>query len=163
MTTPVPGTQDVTVISAGEEVGDFGHIFVNGRDISPNRRGYNVAIIQPGNLRTANFDTHLDPTASADLARFIASAPPNALIAIAAADEASANLSEEAVHALQAVGAQGDLRGCFRCSHAFIRMPAGATFETLDALRPAGVTSGLGLTEPGPAALVDWIRVEMVE
>jgi acetyl esterase/lipase len=144
-------------------VGDFGHIFVNGRDISPNRRGYNVAIIQSGNLRTANFDTHLDPTASTALARFITSAPPDALIAVAADDEASANLSEEAVHALQAVGAQGDLRGCFRCSHAFIRMPAGATFETLDALGPAGITSGRGLTEPGPAALVEWIRVEMVE
>ncbi|HXV98336.1 MAG TPA: hypothetical protein VEC93_07925, partial [Anaerolineae bacterium] len=46
---------DITVLSAGEEVGDFGHIFVNGRDISPNQRGYNVAIVQPnGAIQSAN-------------------------------------------------------------------------------------------------------------
>ncbi len=157
---------EVTVLSAGEEVGDFGHIFVNGRDISPNQRGYNVAIIQPeGVLHTASFDTHLDSSASVALARFLArfASPPNPFIAVAAADEASANLTEEAVHALQAIGAKGDLRGCFRCSHAFIRPPSGATFEALDALRPVGVTTGLGLTEPGLAAEVEWIKLDPVE
>jgi hypothetical protein len=157
-------TSDITVLSAGEEVGDFGHIFVNGRDISPNQRGYNAAIIQPnGAIETANFDTHLDPAASTALARFLASLPPGALIAVAAADEASANLGQEAVGALQSIGAKGDLRGCFRCSHAFIRAPSGETFEALDALRPAGVSTGLGLTEPGIAALVEWIQIGTVE
>ncbi|MCK6627105.1 MAG: hypothetical protein L6R45_18250 [Anaerolineae bacterium] len=167
--TPLPDqTEDwppeITVLSAGEEVGDFGHIFINGRDVSPNQRGYNVAIIPPNApIQTANFDTHLDPAASAALARLLASSPPASLIALAAADEASANLSEEAVRALQALGAVGDLRGCFRCSHAFIRTSSGQTFEALDALRPVGVTIGLGLTEPQVAAEVEWIRVEAVE
>jgi len=167
--TPLPDqTEDwppeITVLSAGEEVGDFGHIFINGRDVSPNQRGYNVAIIPPNApVQTANFDTHLDPAASAALARLLASSPPASLIALAAADEASANLSEEAVRALQALGAAGDLRGCFRCSHAFIRTPSGQTFEALDALRPVGVTIGLGLTEPQVAAEVEWIRIEAVE
>ncbi|MCL4301888.1 MAG: hypothetical protein KJ077_39700 [Anaerolineae bacterium] len=167
---PFPGGQasgwppEVTVLSAGEEVGDFGHIFVNGREFSPNRRGYNIAIIQPdGLLSTASFDTHLDPNASTGLARFLASSPPDSLIAAAAADEASAHLSEEAVHALQAVGARGDLRGCFRCNHAFIRTPQGETYEAFDALHPAGVTTGLGLTEPHVAAEVEWIKVEVIE
>ena len=101
--------------------------------------------------------------ASTALARFLASLPPDALIAVAAADEASANLSQEAVGALQSIGAKGDLRGCFRCSHAFIRAPSGETFEALDALRPAGVTTGLGLTEPGIAALIERIQIEAVE
>jgi hypothetical protein len=168
--TPMPegqteaGPPDITVLSAGEEVGDFGHIFVNGRDISPNQRGYNIAIVQPnGALQTANFDTHLDPAASSALARFLASSPPHAFIAVAAADEASANLSQEAVRTLQSIGAKGDLRGCFRCSHAFIRTPSGETFEALDPLRPVGVTAGLGLTEPNIAALVEWIQIETVE
>jgi hypothetical protein len=157
-------TQEVTALSAGEEIGDFGHIFVNGRDISPNQRGYNIAIIQPnGAIRTANFDTHLDPAASTAMANFILSAPAQALIAVAAADEASDNLNEEAVHALQAIDARGDLRGCFRCSHAFIHIASGETLEAVDALRPVGVTSGLGLTEPSVAALVEWIRIEPVE
>ncbi len=157
-------TPDVTVLSAGEEVGNFGHIFVNGYDVSPNQRGYNIAVLQPdGGLQTASFDTHLDPSASTALARFLASSPPTSLIAVAAADEASAHLTEEAVLALQTIGAKGDLRGCFRCSHAFIRTPSGAVFESLDALRPVGVTTGLGLTEPTLAAEVEWIKVEAVE
>lgn len=170
MAMPFPGSQaevwppEVTVLSAGEEVGDFGHIFINGREVSPNQRGYNIAIIQPdGLISVANFDTHFDPHASTALAHFLASSPPNAFIAAAAADEASANLSEEAVHALQAVGAKGDLRGCFRCSHAFIRTPPGETYEAFDALHPVGVTTRLGLTEPQMAAEVEWIKVEVIE
>jgi hypothetical protein len=155
---------EITILSAGEEVGDFGHIFVNGYDVSPNQRGYNVAVIQPdGTLHTANFDTHLDPAASTALTRLLASSPPASLLALAAADEASASLSEEAVRALQALGAAGDLRGCFRCSHAFIRTPSGETFEALDSLQPVGVTTGLGSTEPQVAAEVEWIRIEAVE
>jgi hypothetical protein len=150
----------VTVLSAGEEVGNYGHIFVNGRERSPNQRGYNVVIIEPdGRWQAANFDTHLDPTASAALAGFIRTASAKALIAVAAADEASNQLGEEAVAALQAIGATDDLRGCFRCSHAFIRNQAGHTVEILDPLRPAGVTTNLGLTEPNIAALVDWIQI----
>jgi hypothetical protein len=158
---------DITVLSAGHEVGNFGHIFVNGHEVSSNQRGYNIAIIQPnGMLQVANFDTHFDPTASAALASFINTPPPDALIAIAAADEASANLSEAAVLALQSIGATGDLRGCFRCSHAMITQ-TGKTgwlaIEALDSRRPVGVTTGWGLTEPGLAAEIDWIRVESVE
>lgn len=150
---------DVSVLSAGEEVGDFGHIYINGQEVSPNQRGYNIAILQPdGTLRTANFDTHLDPAASTSLANFLASSPPDALIALAAADEASARLSQDAVDALHTIGVTGDLRGCFRCSHAFIRDSAGRTYEALDPLRPVGVTTGLGLTEPGLVAQVEWIE-----
>jgi hypothetical protein len=160
---PEGWTPNITVLSAGEEVGDFGHIFVNGREISPNQRGYNVAIIQADKIEMANFDTHLDPAASAALARFLASPPPDTVIAVVAADEASANLSEEGVRALQALGAKGDLRDCFRCSHTFIRDSSGAAFEALDALRPVGVTTGLGLTEPAVAAEVEWIEIETIE
>ncbi|MBN1219015.1 MAG: hypothetical protein JXM69_08805 [Anaerolineae bacterium] len=158
---------DVTVLSAGQEVGDFGHIFVNGHEVSPNQRGYNVALIRAdGTVRPASFDTHLDPATSIDLADFINTAPPDILIAVAAADEASANLSEDAVQALQSIGAAGDLRGCFRCSHAIIGQPGqvrGTAIEALDALRPVGVTTGLGLTEPTIAAQIAWIKVEPVE
>jgi hypothetical protein len=157
-------TPIITVLSAGKEVGDFGHIFVNGYEVSPNQRGYNVVIVQPDDqLHPANFDTHLDPTASSALADFINTAPADALVAVAAADEASANLSEAAVLALQSIGASGDLRGCFRCSHAIIGQPgqaSGTAIEALDPLGPAGVTTGLGSTEPKVAAVVDWIWIE---
>ncbi|MBN1994345.1 MAG: hypothetical protein JW953_16730 [Anaerolineae bacterium] len=165
---PFPGPNtpplDVTVLSAGQEVGSFGHIFVNGHQVSPNQRGYNVALIQAnGDIRAAHFDTHLDPAASAGLAGFIEAAPPQEMVVATAADEASASLSQEAAAALQSLGARGDLRGCFRCSHALIGQTGqtgGAAIELLDPLRPVGLTTAWGLTEPAVAAVVDWIRVE---
>jgi hypothetical protein len=171
---PVTGSPlvDITVMSAGEEVGNFGHIFVNGYEVSSNKRGYNLAVIQPdGSVLTANFDTNDDPTASQSLSQYLAPAeaagwPPGAMVAVAVADEASANLSDAAVRALQQLGATGDLRGCFRCSHALLsRLDTSnqRLAETLDPLRPVAVTSGLGLTEPHVAALVEAIQLERVE
>jgi hypothetical protein len=156
---------DITAISAGEEVGGFGHIFFNGYEVSPNERGYNVALRQPdGELAVRSFDTHLNPAAAEALTAFIQPATlSQTSIAVAAADEASLNLSEAAVHELQHTsGARGDLRGCFRCSQALIRTADGQTLEALDPLRPVGITTGLGLTEPRVAAVVDWVRVELL-
>ncbi|MCG3208731.1 MAG: hypothetical protein FOGNACKC_02343 [Anaerolineae bacterium] len=156
-----PPPADGTVMSAGEEVGDYGHIYVNGREVSPNERGYNAAIITAAGVQTANFDTHADPAASARLAEFLAAAPPGATIALAAADEASANLSEAAVQAIrQATGAAGDLRGCFRCSHALIRTADGQLLEQLDALRPVAVSTAFGLTEPAVAVWLESVTIE---
>jgi len=154
-----PAPPDITVLSAGEEVGSYGHIYVNGIDVSPNRRGYNVAVITPDGVQTANFDTHADPAAA--LAQFLRAAPANATIALAAADEAGAQLSDDAAQTIrQVTGATGSLRGCFRCSHAIIRPAGGPPLEALDALRPVAVTTGPGLTEPALAAQVDWLKIE---
>ncbi|MFQ5610761.1 MAG: interleukin-like EMT inducer domain-containing protein [Anaerolineae bacterium] len=154
----------LTVVSAGEEVGDFGHIYLNGRDASPNERGYNAAIISAGGalLAAASFDTHQGADASRALAEFLAAAPDDAFVALAVADEASANLTEEAVQALRSLGARGDLRGCFRCSHAFLRTPDGTTLEALEPLGPASVAVGWGLTEPQAAVLVESVVFETV-
>ena len=38
---------NLVVQSAGQEVGDFGHIYVDGQDVSPNERGYNVVVLNP--------------------------------------------------------------------------------------------------------------------
>ena len=160
-----PGTApvDVTVISAGEEVGGFGHIFVNGYDLSTNERGYNIAILTAEGAQVANFDTHFDSNASLALAEFTQAAPAKALVAVAAADEASQNLSEQAVLALQqTTGGLSDMRGCRRCSQVILRTTDGSIMEGFDSLQPVGVTTGLGLTEPNIAALVDKISLKMI-
>lgn len=155
---PRPGgaTGEITVLSAGEEVGDFGHIYVNGYDISANQRGYNLARLYPDRIETAVFDTHGDSAAATELVRFLQNGPEGAILAGAVADEASFNLNEAAVMALQPVA---DLRGCFRCSQAFIITPT-AAYQALDPLGPVGLTTGLGLTEGRIAALLESIRVE---
>jgi len=164
---PEGNTPALLVQSAGQEVGDFGHIYVNGVDVSPNQRGYNVAVISSqGDITTAGFDTHLDPDASAALAEFIAAVPEGHTIAIAAADEVSMNLGEEAVAALRSVGAAGDLRERFRWSHAIIGVKGanpGSAIEALDGLRPVSVAAGPSVTQPRVAAAVEWIRFESSE
>jgi hypothetical protein len=155
------------VQSAGEEVGDLGHIYLDGVEVSLNQRGYNLAVISPqGEVQSASFDTHLDPAASGALAAFIAAAPQGATVAVAAADEASLNLGEEAVAALHSIGAAGDLRGKFRWSHAVIGVKGsapGSALEAMDGLRPVGVAAGPAVTEPSVAAAVAWIRFEVQE
>ena len=67
-TTSVESPVSLAVASAGQEVGDLAEIYVEGRDVSPGGRGYNLAVIDPasGSVEaTANFDTHLDEGASA--------------------------------------------------------------------------------------------------
>jgi len=149
---------NLVVQSAGQEVGDFGHIFVDGRDLSLNGRGYNVVVLdsKSGELvDRATFDTHLDGEASRAMAVFLAAVPPGSIVAVAAADEASRLLEQPAVTALQEIGAVGDMRGKFRWGHAIIGVqgaPPGTALEALDWMRPVSLVVGEGLTEPEAAA-----------
>jgi hypothetical protein len=157
----------LVVQSAGQEVGDFGHIYVNGVDVSSNERGYNVAVLAPGgSVKVAAFDTHLDVGASQRLAEFIAAVPEGVTVAVAAADEASMKLGEEGVAALRSIGATGDLRGKFRWSHAIIGVKGGApasALEVMDGLRPVAVASGPAVTQPFVAAGVAWLHFKTEE
>ena len=159
LTSPV----NLVVRSAGLEVGNFGHIYVDGEDISPNERGYNIALLHPQTgdvIQTASFDTHLDPEGSQALADFLISVPPGTIVAVAAADEASRLLGQEAVDALLGIGASASLKDRFRWGHAIIGiqgMPPGTASETLGWMRPITLTAGEGATEPGLAAAFDSI------
>ena len=156
--TGVESPVNLVVHSAGQEVGDFGHIYVDGLDVSPNERGYNVAVIHPETgvvEQTAAFDTHLDAAASEELAGFLGGVPGGRIVAVAASDEASRLLGEDAVEALRGIGAQGDLRDRFRWGHAIIGVQgatAGTALEAMDWMRPVAVVAGEGATEPGLAA-----------
>jgi len=160
-----PSAVTVLVQSAGQEVGDLGHIYVNGVDVSPNQRGYNVAVIGPeGSIHAAAFDTHVDPNASTTMAQFVTAVPPGWIVAVAAADEASMNLGEEGVAALRSIGASGDLRERFRWSHAIIGIKGkvpGTALEAMDGLRPVALASGPAVSQPTVAAAVGWLQFEV--
>ncbi|MEX1018037.1 MAG: interleukin-like EMT inducer domain-containing protein [Litorilinea sp.] len=148
----LPAT-NLLVRSAGEEVGDFAQIFVNGHDHAPNLIGYNlVALTSTGTvLETAAFDTHGDPAAGDALAHWLTQWPAGTLIAGAVADEASLNLNAAAVAALATVGSTVDLRGQFRSSHAFIGMVGaqpGQAREAVTLLTPAAVGHGIPQETP---------------
>ncbi len=161
--TGVESPAHLAVQSAGQEVGDFGHIYVNGRQVSPDERGYNVAVLHPQSgevIQTAAFDTHLDEGASQDLATFLAGVPAGYVVAVAAADEASRLLGQEAVEALRGIGATGDLRDRFRWGHAILGVQGaapGTAMEVMDWMRPVTLVVGEGATEPDLAAALSSI------
>jgi len=164
--TQIAAPFSIVVRSAGSEVGDFAHIYVNGVDAAPNTRGYNLVIIHEhtGAVEArAAFDTFASADASARLAQFIAQIPQGRIVAVAVRDEASRHLRQEAVDALQSIGARADLRGKWRWSHALIGVKgaaAGTVWEAAFETMPAQLVLGIGATEPNVAAAIEWIKVE---
>jgi len=164
--TGVRSPAHIFVRSAGLEVGWFAHIYVNGQDVSPGGRGYNVAVLDPETgvvEHVASFDTHGDEGASHALATFIREVQPGQIVLAAVNDEASLLLTEEAVAALRSVGAKEDLRGKFRWGHALIGVKGaspGEAVEGADLLRPVSLAVGQALSEPWVAGALDWLRVE---
>ncbi len=168
----LPSTQianhpiSIVVRSAGEEQGAFGHIYVNGVDASPNARGYNIVVIEPRTgkiVARENFDTFLSGRESARLAEFVNQIAEGDIVAVAASDEASQHLTEQAVNALSAIGARQDLRGKFRWSHAIIGVkgaPRGSASELASETRVSQVMLNAPFTSPNVAASIGEIRIE---
>jgi hypothetical protein len=161
--TGVSSPVNILIKSAGEEVGDFGHIYVDGRNVSPDERGYNVVVVDPlsGAVKAAgHFDTFASEEESARLAEFIADIPDGTIVAVAVEDEASLHLTEDAVLALRTIGAREDLRNMFRWGHALIGVKGAGPGQALEAtglVRPVSVRAGQGFTEPGAAAAFDYV------
>ncbi|MBI4670740.1 MAG: hypothetical protein HY741_03600 [Chloroflexi bacterium] len=160
------GLFSIVVRSAGEEQGAFGHIFVRGKDESPNVRGYNIVVINPEKFGAvearANFDTFASEQESERMGEFIAQIPDGRIIVVAASDEASFHLTENAVNALKSLGARQDLRGKFRWSHALIANKGNpqSAREAASEIQVSQLIEGAGLIEPTAAASIGEIRIE---
>ncbi len=169
-TMPVTNIPDlpvsILVRSAGEEQGAFGHIYVNGVDESPNQRGYNVVVIEPrtGKIQAREtFDTHLTARESTRLVGFLQEIPEGDLVAIAASDEASLHLTTQAVEALRTIGADEDLRGKFRWSHAIIGVKGalpGSASESASETNVSQVYLNFPLTSSNLAVTLGEIRLQ---
>ena len=122
--------EDVSLLvrSAGQEVGDFAHFWLNGVDVAGGERGYNLVALDTQGvvLGQGTFDTLAGAEASAAMAAWLDQWPPGTVIAGAVADEASLNLGQDAVDALGRLGVLTDLRDRFRWSHAFIGVAGAA-------------------------------------
>lgn len=154
----------IVAYSAGSEVGDFAHIYVNGIDQSPNERGYNLVVINPqtGVVESRSvFDTFASEENAARLAQFIANIPNGKIVAVAVRDEASRMLTDSAVNAFRSIGASQDLREKFRWSHAIIGVKGRAgALESASEISPARVVVGIGAMEPNIAAAFEWIAIK---
>jgi hypothetical protein len=145
------------VQSAGEEVGDFAHIWINGVQHASGGRGYNVvAMTREGHiLAHASFDTMLT-TQSTRMAEWLNGWPEGTIVIGAVEDSAATEdgkaWDEVLRPALERLGVTGDLRGKLRWSHAFVGVvgaPPGSAWEEVALTMPATVWLGV----PLPAAV----------
>lgn len=163
--TGVTSPASLVVRSAGNEVGDFGHVFANGTDVSPNGVGYNVVVVNPqtGAVEAKEtFNTFVSAEEADRMARFIQGIPAGKIVAVAVRDEASRYLAAGAVDALRTLGAKEDLRGKWRWSHAVIGVKGaapGGALEVASETMPAQVVIGVGALEPNVAGALEWVGV----
>lgn len=138
-TTGVAVPVDIEVHSAGAEGGKFAYVTVgHGRrqmDASAHRRGYNVAVLDPerGELvEVRGFDTWANPYEAQALARFLDQVPEGYIVIAAVQEDGARHLTEEAVQALQRIGAAEDMRGREGQAHAVIGVKGAAPGTALE-------------------------------
>jgi len=91
---------------------NMGDIIINGRNISPERRGYNLAAINPvdGTVFDVDFfDFFEDPKAPENLRNKISSLPKDAIVCLSSQDEASLRMDEKTAKSLEEIGIKDSL------------------------------------------------------
>ncbi len=111
-------------------------IELDGVNLSPDRRGYNLVALDPAGrlLRASALDTFRASRSARRLAAWVAALPAGTIVAGAVRDEASGQLAEEAVQALRTLGVAGDLRSRFREAHACVGVKGATPGSALEAL-----------------------------
>src|SRR5262249_57754528 len=74
---------DLRVVSAGQPQGSLSAIQLNGVELSPDQRGYNLVALEPSGrvVATAAFDTAASAEAAAGLAPRVSALPPATTVA----------------------------------------------------------------------------------
>ena len=139
---------NIFVESAGNDVGNFAQIMVNGVTVMQTQTGYNLAALDSRGalLAAQTFNTFASPQAADAMATWLGQWPAGTIIVGAVMDEASNSLTANAVTALAQVGVATDLRAHFRWSHAFVGavgISPGRALEMASLLQPATVAVGV--------------------
>jgi hypothetical protein len=145
--TGVRSPVDLVVTSAGKEHGWVASIEINGADVAPNLRGYNVVAVDPRSGKVEGrdvFDTFLARAESARLANFIARVPTGWIVAAAIRDDGVAQLGDDAVQALRSLGGRVDPRGTLFVSHLLIGVKGAPPGTAVEAFGPARLTRVIG-------------------
>jgi hypothetical protein len=128
-------------------------------------RGYTVAVLdEEGSVEQLEL---LDPFASSEasqhMASFISTIPEGRIVIAVTRDEASENLTEDAVHALHSISAAGDLRGRYRWTHAILGVKGAAPGTAMEQMSEDEVSLLVGRDPQEPILLVDRVLVSPVD
>ncbi len=151
---------DIAVTSTSE----FGSIKINDREVSPLKRGYNLAVIDPKSgavIETKNFDTGgRTILESRALREFLDAIPEGMIVAGAIQEDASAQLGEAAANAIQALGLETNVRGREGMTHAFIAVKGKVGGLEQAGAGASAVSVGRSLDNRMLGVAVEWVRVE---
>lgn len=133
-------------------------------DASAGRKGVNVTVLEPGSeliLAQRGFDTTANAYESAALAEFLRGVDAGAIVLVASSGDAWTHLTQEAVDALRAVGADVTLEGVQNQYFAIVGVQGaapGTVAQALDA-NEAFLRVSLARDRRPLAGFVDWVRV----
>ena len=136
-TTSASSPVGILVRSAGLEAGNSADVFVGGRSLVPDTRGYNMVVLDPdsGQVVAAHaFDLVDDPGGrnASQMVAFIQTIPPGMLVAVAVKDDGSIGLTDRVVSALRTLGAATPPRGKLRHSYALLGAKGAAPGTALE-------------------------------
>lgn len=154
---------DIFVSSASRDHGDEASIRINGVDVSPNRRGYNVAVVDPaaGSVSArAVFDTFIAETEGQRLAEFIRAVPPGWIVVAAIRDEGTAQLTQDAVEALWSLGGTIDPRGSSHTSYLLVGVKGAARATAIELAGHRRLAYVVGIDRRDRAMVVRDFRLE---
>jgi len=129
---------DMAAVGASRGQGDFADIWVDGQRRCENRRGLNLAAVEPRGgkvLATRGFDVHRDAFASRAMLTFVRSLPDGTLVAVASRDDASRSFNDDSRAALNLIGVKADLGGKFRHTLAAVGVKGAAPGTALEQVR----------------------------
>jgi hypothetical protein len=152
----------VEIVARSAEVAS---IQVNGREVAPGKRGYNVVVLDPqsGVVQSARrFDMVEDRAESRAMTDFLMQVPAGHIVVIASQGDVAAGLGDRTVEQLRTLGAQIDVRQTAQRAHVVIGVkgaPAGSALEQTDDAA-AIVAVGRSLDTRTLAAAVSAITIE---
>ena len=133
-------------------------------DASAGRRGVNVTVLDPASgavVQQVGFDTTANAGESTALAAMLQETAPGAPVLVASYGDAWAYLDEEAVSALQGIGADVTLDGLQNQYFAIVGVAGSAPGSAVQSIDPADafVRVSLNRDRRELAAAVDWVEV----
>lgn len=159
-TTGVKSPVDITAQSTPE----FGSIKLNGREVSPLKRGYNIAVLDPrdgGLVQARSFDTGgKSIEESRALRDFLSKIQAGMIVVGAVQEDASASLGEAAAAAIQSLGLKTNLRGQPGATHAFIGVQGKPGGMEQSGQGTSTVSVGHALDDRDLGVAIDWLRVQ---
>eukprot|EP00931_Biecheleriopsis_adriatica_P031342 TRINITY_DN18394_c0_g1_i1.p1 TRINITY_DN18394_c0_g1~~TRINITY_DN18394_c0_g1_i1.p1 ORF type:complete len:1877 (+),score=386.70 TRINITY_DN18394_c0_g1_i1:87-5717(+) len=129
--TSTPGTDSISiqVKSAGGDDGNMAEFVLNGERVDlQSGRGLSVVILNRNGAIAEKhvYDTGYEASGAAPFATLISGLPAGTLVLVAAMDDASDNLTEDAKVALESLGATKARRISYRGSYALVGVKGGA-------------------------------------